>query len=62
MTGKETWEFIAPIIASHSTMQKDGKLDQFDKAYVMIYGALKFWDEHHKENENDRKRANNKTT
>lgn len=61
MTGKETWEFIAPIIASHGGTRKDG-LDYFDEAYVMVFSALKFWDKYHKENENDRKRANNKTT
>ena len=48
MTGIETWHFIAPIIAAHSTMQTDGTLAEFDKAYVMVYCALKYWDETHK--------------
>lgn len=51
MTGKETWNFIAPILAMHGGTKREG-LDQFDEAYVMVYSALKFWDEHHKENKN----------
>ena len=48
LSGIETWHFIAPILAMHGGTLGD-KLDLFDKAYVKVYCALKFWDEHHKE-------------
>lgn len=50
----ETWHFIAPILAMHGGTLGD-KLDLFDKAYVKIYSALKYWDEHHKDDEGDKK-------
>lgn len=48
LSGIETWHFIAPILAMHGGTLGD-KLDLFDKAYVNIYSALKYWDEHHKD-------------
>lgn len=52
LSGIETWHFIAPILAMHGGTLDD-KLDLFDKAYVKIYSALKYWDEHHKDKDND---------
>jgi hypothetical protein len=54
LSGIETWHFIAPILAMHGGTLGD-KLDLFDKAYVKIYSALKYWDEHHKDNKGDKK-------
>lgn len=42
MTGKEAWSIIAPLLASHST----GEFNVLDEAYVLVYGALQYWDEH----------------
>ncbi len=52
LSGMETWHFIAPILAMHGGTLGD-KLDLFDKAYVNVYCALKYWDEHHKDKDND---------
>lgn len=53
MTGMETWHIVAPIIAAHSvkTCDTNGKyvLNPLDEAYVMVYVALKQYDEKEKE-------------
>lgn len=51
MTGMEAWSIVAPILAAHGGTNPDG-LDLFDEAYVMVYAALKYWDEH-KEKKNE---------
>ena len=44
MTGKEAWSLVAPILASHGGTSANG-LDCMDEAYVLVYSALKYWDE-----------------
>ena len=53
MTGKEAWSLIAPIIAPHGGVNDDGKISLLDEAYVTTFSALKYWDERHKENDDD---------
>ena len=43
MTGKEAWSIVAPIIAAHSVVH-DG-LGLVDEAYVVVFTALKDYDE-----------------
>lgn len=47
LTGIDTWHLVAPILAKHMDGEQFGLLDE---AYVKVFCALKFWDEHHKEN------------
>lgn len=54
MTGEEAWSLISPIIAPHGGVNDDGKISLLDEAYVLVFSALKYWDENHKENENDK--------
>ena len=49
LTGMETWSIVAPILAAHMGNEKFGLLEE---AYVMVYCALKYWDE---SKEKDRK-------
>lgn len=51
MTGKDAWSLISPIIAPHGG--SGGKMDLLDEAYVLVYSALKYWDENHKESDDD---------
>ena len=53
MTGKEAWSLISPIIAPHGGVNDDGKISLLDEAYVTTFSALKYWDERHKENEDE---------
>lgn len=46
LTGIETWHLISPILAARLDGQE---FSVMDKAYVKVYCALKYWDEHHKE-------------
>lgn len=45
MTGREAWSLVAPIIAPHGG-DVDGSFNLLDEAYVIVYSALKYWDEH----------------
>lgn len=49
MTGMESWSIVAPILAAHSVqiVGPDGKyrLNAIDEAYIIVYGALKEYDE-----------------
>ena len=45
MTGSEAWSIVAPILAVHGGTNPNG-LDLLDEAYVTVFSALKFWDEH----------------
>jgi hypothetical protein len=53
MTGHEAWSLISPIIAPHGGVNDDGKISLLDEAYVLVFSALNYWDEHHKENEDE---------
>ena len=45
MTGREAWSIIAPLLAVHGGTNEGG-IDCIDEAYVTVYSALKYWDEH----------------
>lgn len=46
LTGIDTWHLVSPILANHMDKKEFGLLD---KAYVMVFCALKYWDECHKD-------------
>lgn len=46
LTGIDTWHLVSPILANYLDKEGYGLLD---KAYVNVYSALKYWDEHHKD-------------
>lgn len=52
LNGMDTWALVAPILAQRTNGKDFGLLD---KAYVNVYGALKYWDEHHKDDKGDKK-------
>ena len=52
-TGHEAWSLISPIIAPHGGVNDDGKISLLDEAYVLVFSALNYWDEHHKENDHE---------
>jgi hypothetical protein len=52
LTGLDTWNLVAPILAQRTNEKDFGLLD---KAYVNVFCALKFWDEHHKNDKGDKK-------
>lgn len=52
LTGIDTWQLVSPILANHLDKERFGLLD---KAYVKVFCALKYWDEHHKDDEGDKK-------
>ena len=47
LTGMETWHLIAPLLVPY--MENEQKFSTWGKAYVKVFCALKYWDEHHKE-------------
>lgn len=49
MTPMEAWSIVAPILAAHSIgVGYDDKLNPLDRAYVIVYGALKRLEEEQK--------------
>ena len=49
MTPMEAWSIVAPILAAHSIgAGYDDKLNSIDRAYVIVYGALKRLEEEQK--------------
>lgn len=51
LTGIDTWHLVAPILVKYMDGEEFGLLD---KAYVKVFCALKFWDEHHKDKEDNK--------
>lgn len=50
MTPMEAWSIVAPILAAHSIRAGyDGELNPLDRAYVIVYGALKRLEDEQKE-------------
>ena len=41
----EAWSVVAPILAAHSIGLYNGQLNAIDEAYVIVYGALKRYEE-----------------
>ena len=52
LTGIDTWHLVSPILANYMDKDEFGLLD---KAYVKVFCALKYWDEHHKNDKGDKK-------
>ena len=52
LTGIDTWHIVAPILVKYMDESEFGMMG---KAYVNVYCALKYWDEHHKTNEGVKK-------
>lgn len=50
MTGLEAWGIVAPILAAHMR-HYNGNLDALDEAYVLVFGALREYDEKREEAE-----------
>ena len=52
MTGMEAWHLVAPLIAAHSAINhartEDPALNPLDEAYIIIFAALKDFDERKK--------------
>lgn len=52
LTGIDTWHIVAPILVKYMDESEFGMMG---KAYVNVYCALQYWDEHHKNNEGVKK-------
>ena len=53
MSGMDAWHLIAPLIAAHSVSEHNGngryELNALDEAYLVVFWALKEYDERRKE-------------
>ena len=45
MTGMEAWSLVSPILAQYCYAKPGDGLDKMNDAYVLIFGALKEYDE-----------------